>query len=588
METPSGRSVGPSVVGHLVRDRGLRLAAGLAVAVAIPVAVLFYFQFRSISALSQSSAVVLRQLSQATADDLTQGLQDALKAPYLGVLLRVAQSQTEPLDLPLIAPTLEQGLTHDPFVSRFYVWSDETKEHRGEVLAYDRESHGFNADVPEGAEMVRRFHELAPQKHAITVFETTIGGRRVLFQGQLRFRFPARDKLTSFVALRVDADRLTSEFLSSFVNAHLKTVEGPTGFPSLGVTVLDQNERQLFPPGAAAASRYVDERAFPVVFFEPELLNLAAPEGHEPEVWRLRTGYGERTIPEIIAARERPQHALMAMLAGVMALGVFFMARAAAREVRVAEMKSTFVSSVSHDLKTPLALIQLFAETLELGRVKNAERMHEYYRIINSEARKLTRLINNLLDFSKIDAGLRRYQREPVNLPDLTRRVLESLASQFAHNQFTVTSRLAPDVPVLIDQEAAVQALENLLSNAMKYSPEHRTIHVEVDRVAGFGVVRVIDSGVGIPLRLQRKIFRKFYRVQTDAGSGPQGTGLGLAIVDHVMRGHGGFVRVDSEPGRGATFSLHFPLYTMSAGDSHGDETDSGDRGRAADVARSA
>ena len=121
-------------------------------------------------------------------------------------------------------------------------------------------------------------------------------------------------------------------------------------------------------------------------------------------------GYGDQTIPQIIAARERPQRAMMAMLAGVMALGVFFVARAAAREVRLAELKSNFVSSVSHDLKTPLALIQLFAETLELGRLKNTDRAHEYYRIINSEARKLTRLINNLLDFSKIEAGLRALQ----------------------------------------------------------------------------------------------------------------------------------------------------------------------------------
>jgi signal transduction histidine kinase len=264
---------------------------------------------------------------------------------------------------------------------------------------------------------------------------------------------------------------------------------------------------------------------------------------------------------------------------------VFFVARAAAREVRVAEMKSTFVSSVSHDLKTPLALIQLFAETLELGRLKSTERAHEYYRIINSEARKLTRLINNLLDFSKIEAGLRRYKREPLNLTDVTRHVLESLDSQFRHNQYTVTSRLAQDVPVLIDAEAAEQALENLLSNAMKYSPDHREIVVEVDRAGGYGVVRVRDRGIGISPRLQRKIFRKFFRIQTDAGSGPQGTGLGLAIVDHVMRGHGGFVRVESEPGRGSTFTLHFPLH---AGETHGDETDTGDRGRTADVARSA
>jgi signal transduction histidine kinase len=349
--------------------------------------------------------------------------------------------------------------------------------------------------------------------------------------------------------------------------------------------MIDNTNRVVFPPGGTIPAGFVDERAFLLVFFDPELVGLAASDGRKPERWRIRTGYGDQAIPEIIASRARPQRAMMAVLAGVMALGVFFVARAAARELRVAEMKSTFVSSVSHDLKTPLALIQLFAETLELGRLKNTDRAHEYYSIINSEARKLTRLINNLLDFSKIEAGLRSYKREPVNLTELTRGVLESLNTQFSHSQFTVTPRLDGDVPVLIDKEATVQALENLISNAMKYSPERREIVVEVERVDGFGVVRVRDHGIGIPPRLQRKIFRKFFRIQTDAGSGPQGTGLGLAIVDHVMRGHGGFVRVDSEPGRGSTFTLHFPLY---AGETHGDETHSGDRGRAPDVARSA
>jgi signal transduction histidine kinase len=268
-----------------------------------------------------------------------------------------------------------------------------------------------------------------------------------------------------------------------------------------------------------------------------------------------------------------------------MGLGVFFVTRAAAREMRIAEMKSNFVSSVSHDLKTPLALIQLFAETLELGRLKNTERATEYYRIINSEARKLTRLINNLLDFSRIEAGLRQYKRQPTDLATVTRHVLDSLESQFRHNQFTVTSKLTSPVPVLIDPEATEQALENLLSNAMKYSPENRDIVVEVTQDEGFGVVRVTDRGVGIPTRLHRRIFQKFYRVQTDAGSGPQGTGLGLAIVDHVMRGHGGQVRVDSEPGKGSTFALYFPSY---AGEIASDEANSGDRGRATDVARSA
>jgi len=341
----------------------------------------------------------------------------------------------------------------------------------------------------------------------------------------------------------------------------------------------------LFPPDHTAQTPYVDERSFSMAFFDTELARLIAPEDKQLETWRLRTGYGGQTIPEIVAARARPQRAMMAVLAAIMAVGVFFVVRAAAHEVRIAEMKSTFVSSVSHDLKTPLALIQLFAETLELGRLKSTDRANEYYRIINSEARKLTRLINNLLDFSKSEAGLRRYRCEPVDLTAMTRRVLDSLDSQFRHNQFSVVATLGDPVPVLLDEEAAQQALENLLSNAMKYSPDHREIAVEVKRVAGYGAVSVTDHGIGIPGRLQRRIFRKFYRIQADAGTGPQGTGLGLAIVDHVMRGHGGFVHVDSEPGRGSTFTLHFPLF---AGEWHGDETDTGDRGRAADVARSA
>jgi hypothetical protein len=411
MDTPdpaaAGRGVGPSFLSHLIRDRSLRLAGGLAIAVTIPVAVLFYFQFRSIRDLGRSSAVVLRQLSQETAEGVTSEIEDALKKPYINVLLRTPQQQSDPLNLAAMETTFEQALATMPFVNRFYVWSDVSAEHRGELLAYDRENEGFHSNLPEAAMVVQRLRELAPQKRAISVFEATIDGRRTYFQAQLRFVFPARDKLTSFAAFRVDAERLRHEFFPALVGEKLKSVEGPTGFPTLEVTLFDEDERVVYPPGGSIPAVYVDERTFPLVFFDPELVALSAPEGRKLERWRVRTGYGNQTIPAIIDARARPQQALMAMLAAVMGLSVFFVARAFAREVRVAELKSNFVSSVSHDLKTPLALIQLFAETLELGRLKNTDRAQEYYRIINSEARKLTRLINNLLDFSKIEAGLR-------------------------------------------------------------------------------------------------------------------------------------------------------------------------------------
>src|SRR4051794_37232033 len=133
---PGGKAVGPSVVGHLVRDRSLRLAAGLAIAVAIPVAVVFYFQFRSIADLGRSSAVVLRQLSHETADGLTKNIEATLKMPYINTMLGVPQGQTEPFNLAAIARTFDEGLISQPYVSRYYVWSDVTNEHRDELLAY--------------------------------------------------------------------------------------------------------------------------------------------------------------------------------------------------------------------------------------------------------------------------------------------------------------------------------------------------------------------------------------------------------------------------------------------------------------------
>ena len=435
---PAGKGVGPSAVGRLVRDRSVRLAAGLAITVAIPVAIMFYFQFRSLSDLGQASAVVLRQLSQETADAVTKDLQDALRAPRTEVILKIFQYQTEPLDLPFIQTTFSQGLDTEPFVDGFYVWSEATTEHRNDLLSFDRDTRRFVTNPPETALLLGQFNAMAPAQRAIAVFEASLNGRATYFLAQLRFTFPSRDRMTSFVALRVDAERLRTTFIPQLVAKRLAKVEGPTGFPPLDVTVLDSDKRVIFPAGGSAPTRFVDERTFPLVFYEADLTQLTAPTSMTVETWRVRTGYRDQTIPGIVAARARPQRMMMAILAGVMALGVFFVARALARELRVAEMKSSFVSSVSHDLKTPLALIQLFAETLELGRLKNTDRAQEYYRIINSEARKLTRLINNLLDFSKIEAGLRSYKKVPVDLTELTRGVLESLESQFQHNQFTV------------------------------------------------------------------------------------------------------------------------------------------------------
>ncbi len=566
----------PSPFVQFIHDRGVRLAAGLAVVVAIPMAVLFYFQFKSLNDIEATSAVVLRQLSSDTAESLTRSIEDYLKRPHISVLLRIPSSRTEPLDLAYIEPIFNDALSESPFVEAFYVWSERGPD-SNKWLVFDNASkrlpigdidNRFREERQLGSRLLARFQGLLQTRRAILAFTETINGRPHYVQAQLRFEGPARERVTSVLAFAVDAEKLRKEYIPQVLRDWLATVQQPSGFPPLETEVLDEAGGHIYMshPERNGHVTPVDERSFAIIFFDKELLEFAAPYEQHREVWGLRTSYGLQSIPEIVSASTRPQLALMIVLAVAMALGVFLVAGAAAREVRVADLKSNFVASVSHDLKTPLALIQLFAETLELGRVRTPERAQEYYRIINGEAKKLTRLIENILDFSRMEAGLRPYRMEPADLSESVTKVLARMETQFAQGNFAVTPKIEPDLPrILADEGAAEQAIENLLANAMKYSGDAKRIEIEARRANGHIVVSVTDHGIGISRREQGRIFRKFYRVQRELGGGPQGTGLGLAIVDHTMRGHGGFVRVESEPERGSTFSLHFPIPSENA-----------------------
>lgn len=577
-------------------DRGVRLALSLAVAIAIPVGVLFLFQYRALASLESTSAVVLRQLSTDTVDNAARSIESALKEPHISVLLAIPQARVEPLDPGFVAPVLAGGLQASPFIDTFYIWTRPAAADplSGRWLAYDQQSAAldtaddarrFREDPASRAVLLRKLQDLASLKRAIVAFSDTIDGRPHYVQAQLRWSSPAREELTSLMAFAVDAERLRTEYLPSLLATRLQSLQQPAGFPPLRLALEDGDGRTVV-QGHGADDSFVDARTFPLVFFDKELLEFAAPYEARRENWLLRTTYGTDDIPAVVSASTRPQKILMGVVAVLMSIGMFLVIRAAAREVRLAELKSNFVASVSHDLKTPLALIQLFAETLELGRVRNPDRAQEYYRIINLEARKLTRLIENILDFSRMEAGLRPYTRQPEDLGVIVDRVVEMMAPQFTQGRFSVQVRRDDPLPtVMADVLAVERAVENLLTNALKYSGDSKQIEVAVMSVGQEVQVRISDRGIGIPRQELRRIFRKFYRVQQELGGGPQGTGLGLAIVEHTMRGHGGSVSVDSTPGVGSQFTLHFPIDGTLTDEDLRNETDSGNRRRTADAA---
>ncbi|MFO7734496.1 MAG: HAMP domain-containing sensor histidine kinase, partial [Candidatus Aminicenantes bacterium] len=205
--------------------------------------------------------------------------------------------------------------------------------------------------------------------------------------------------------------------------------------------------------------------------------------------------------------------------------------------------------------------IRMFAETLRLGRSKNPAAQAEYLDTIVNESERLTRLLNNVLDFSKIEQGQRIYHPAPASLPEIVRAAVRAMEYPLKQQGFELDLRIDEDLPqVRVDRDAIEQAVLNLLSNAMKYSGESRTIGLEVLREGDRGVIRLIDKGLGIDPKEQARIFEKFYRVPTRENQSLPGTGLGLSLVAHIAKAHGGSVRVESATGQGSTFSIILPL----------------------------
>jgi signal transduction histidine kinase len=229
--------------------------------------------------------------------------------------------------------------------------------------------------------------------------------------------------------------------------------------------------------------------------------------------------------------------------------------------LRLAELRSRFVSAVSHELKTPLTAIRMFAETLQLGRSSSPEALAEYLETIVNESERLTRLLNNVLDFSKIERGKKEYLRRPDDLAEIMHASARAMRYPLEQQQFTLNVEVEQGLPAArVDCDAIEQAILNLLTNAMKCSGASREIDLRLRQADGRAVIEVEDHGVGIEPDEQRRIFDQFYRVATRDNDGIPGTGLGLTLVRHIADGHGGRVTVDSTPGRGSTFAIHLPL----------------------------
>ena len=296
---------------------------------------------------------------------------------------------------------------------------------------------------------------------------------------------------------------------------------------------------------------------------ESDAVRATLPLTHAPG-WRV-TAFPKTGSVAALASREVTRFAVLLVLVfGTVVAAMFLAVRSVAGELALARMRADFVASVSHELKTPLSLIRMFAESLQQGWV-GEDRKANYYEVITRESERLTGLINNVLDFSRMESGGRKYRRASVDL----RGVLASLLDRYQYHlnaaQIALTREL-PDEPVFafVDSEAMEQVFVNLLSNAVKYmgdaNRQPRMVRVSLTCNQKHAYIRVADTGIGISHEDRVRIFERFWRADNKHVRAVAGSGLGLTLVKDIIKAHDGDITVESIPGQGSTFAVTLPL----------------------------
>ncbi len=366
------------------------------------------------------------------------------------------------------------------------------------------------------------------------------GGRRELLVGDhviIAAVLRAGDGTPILAALSRDTDVLRRDVLEKALGG----LEAPTF-----AAVFDHRDRPVYSRLPVAGAERL----------------TAVPFGSELPNWRIALYQSPGLGPRRAIRRQIMLFTTaFGVLIAIIAVATAATWRLTRRETEMARLKSDFVANVSHDLKTPLSVIRMFGETLEMGRVTSEGQRQEYYQVITRETERLSRLIDDVLDFSRIEGGRRTYRIAPAAVEPLIRETLDAFAYPLAQEGFKVDVRMDPDLPdVPMDGDAVGHALANLVDNAIKYSADRKSLRIDAARRDGGVTITVADEGIGIPRDEQAKIFEKFYRVGRSETQSRRGSGVGLALVRHVAEAHGGRVTVESEPGAGSRFTLWLPV----------------------------
>ncbi len=540
------------------------LTALLAVAVCLGIATLLGFGYRATREWQRSSELLIERDTEESADLLVTAVTRDMRGAHSRVL---ANRDWGELSVESLTDTSDQVATafaRYPYPESFFSWQSSSP--RG-VVFFNRvnrfpawmppptEPNRYPVALvtnPPGGEALReKVTAFSAARVRYATFEMALGGQPYQIVARLVYADALQETLDSVIGFTVNLAWVRQSYFSDILS---QVAPIATRGNSLDIAVLDDSGRRVWGRESGGA---VLVREFPLLFLDPSVSMVALGSNPAVRTWTIRTS--QSTDSALVGAAQGADEALLVAAAAALtlALGLILAIRAVRAGVALTAMRSDFVSSVTHELKTPLANIRAMADTLA-RRPIGGETVRDYAALLMQEARRLTRLVDNLLAYARVTDVTEMYSFEPIAPSELVDDVLQNFRHPLSEREFTVEVDMPVDLPLVrADRTAMMLTLDNLVDNSIRYSPREHFMRISARRDGQSVVIEVQDRGVGISPDELSIVRRKFARGRLARADG---SGLGLAIVSRIIADHKGTFVLDSEPGAGTTAKVYLPI----------------------------
>jgi signal transduction histidine kinase len=527
------------------------------------IATVAWFGSRATTEWQRSSALLVERHAEELAGTLVTALTRDMRAVQTGLLDGRdwdASSAMSPFD---VIDTISATFARYPYPEAFFAWSSGGRINvffgRSERLPSWLTSTGsreYPTEVvlnPEvAAALLSRIGRDTAERRTHSIFETSIAG--VPYQVIARPVYGRTDIVNGGFAVLVNLSWVRTNYFPVITNQVSRIGSLGSG---LIATIVDDSGETL--PGFQPPRQEPPQvaRRFTVAFFDPSITALKREADLPLRMWTVHVNGA--TDPTLALAARGARRTLLVIAAGAvaLALGLFFSGRAARAMTQVNELRSDFVSTVTHELKTPVQVIRSIGETLARGRVMNGDRLREYAQLLVQESHRLSRLIDNLLAYSRVTDVTQLYSFEPLQPAAVVDEALRGFHRLMTEQGFHTRVDVPATLPaVRADRTSIVLALDNLIDNAMRYSGESRELTIRGEAHDRTVEIAIRDYGLGIDAEELTRVTGRFIRGRSAPGAG---SGLGLSIVNQIIKDHGGALRLDSVKGAGTTAVIVLP-----------------------------